>query len=199
MMLPRAKARGVYGVARQRHPRHSRPRTKAPSSGTDRTSAHGRARRRGPQYAVAVSSASLDPDPFDLRRFVSAQEPLVAQVTAELAAGAKTSHWMWFVFPQLKGLGRSGTALHYGIASLDEARAYAQHPVLGARLRHCCALLMDLRGRSALQIFGSIDALKLRSCLTLFERAAPQEPVFAQVLGKYYDGERDAATLQLLA
>jgi len=141
---------------------------------------------------------STTADPFDLQRFVDAQQPLWAQVTAELTAGAKTSHWMWFVFPQLKGLGRSGTALHYGLASLDEARAYAQHPLLGARLRQCCALLLDVRGRSALQIFGSIDTLKLRSCLTLFERAAPHEPLFGQLLVKYYDGERDPATLQLL-
>lgn len=139
-----------------------------------------------------------NPDPFVLQRFIDAQEPLYAQVTAELAAGAKTSHWMWFVFPQLKGLGRSGTALHYGIVSLDEARAYAQHPVLGARLRQCCSLLMEVPERSALQIFGPVDALKLRSSLTLFERAAPNEPLFGQALFKYYRGERDPATLQLL-
>ncbi|HEU5295332.1 MAG TPA: DUF1810 domain-containing protein [Burkholderiaceae bacterium] len=137
-------------------------------------------------------------DPFDLQRFVAAQQPLYDQVTTELAAGAKTSHWMWFVFPQLRGLGRSSTALHYGIASLDEARAYAQHPLLAARLRECCELLMAVQGRSALQIFGSIDALKLRSCLTLFERAAPHESLFAHLLVKYYGGERDAATLRLL-
>jgi len=138
-------------------------------------------------------------DPFDLQRFVTAQEPVYAQVTAELAAGAKTSHWMWFVFPQVKALGRSSTAQHYGIASLVEAQAYAFHPLLGARLRQCCSLLMRVQGRSALQVFGSIDALKLRSCLTLFERAVPHEPLFGQLLHKYYDGERDAATLQLLA
>ena len=154
--------------------------------------------RAAPQYARHAMSTS-DADPFDLQRFVSAQEPHYAQVTAELAAGAKTSHWMWFVFPQLKGLGRSGTALRYGIASLDEARAYSQHPLLGARLRECCALLMGVQGRSALQIFGPIDALKLRSCLTLFERAAPNEPLSAQLLDRYYGGERDAATLSLLS
>jgi len=137
-------------------------------------------------------------DPFDLQRFVVAQEPVYAQVTAELAAGAKTSHWMWFVFPQLEGLGRSGTARHFGIASLAEARAYAQHPLLGARLRQCCGLLAGLQGLSALQILGPVDALKLRSCLTLFERAAPHEPVFAHLLERYCGGERDVATLQLL-
>jgi uncharacterized protein (DUF1810 family) len=143
-----------------------------------------------------MSSATADP--FDLQRFVAAQAPLYVQVTAELAAGAKTSHWMWFVFPQLKDLGRSSTARHFGLASLAEAQAYEQHPLLGVRLRDCCGLLMALHGRSALQVFGSIDTLKLCSCLTLFERAAPHEPVFGQLLDKYYNGERDPATLQLL-
>jgi len=137
-------------------------------------------------------------DPFDLQRFVDAQHGVYAQVTAELAAGAKTSHWMWFIFPQLRGLGRSSTARHYGIASLAEAQAYWRHALLGARLRECGHLLMHVRSRSALRIFGSIDALKLRSCLTLFERAAPDEPLFAELLRIYYDGERDAATVQLL-
>src|SRR5688572_15176476 len=140
-----------------------------------------------------------DADPFDLQRFVSAQAPVYEQVIAELAAGLKTSHWMWFVFPQHKRLGRSSTALHYGIGSLDEARAYWRHPLLGARLRECCALLLALPpGRSALQVFGSIDTLKLRSCLTLFERAAPDEGVFGALLDRFYGGERDGATLTLL-
>ena len=142
--------------------------------------------------------SDLANDPFDLQRFVDAQADVYAQVTAELAAGAKTTHWMWFVFPQLRGLGRSSTARHYGIASLAEAQAYAQHALLGERLRHCCRLLLAVQGRSALQIFGAIDALKLRSCLTLFERAAPAEPLFGQLLDKYCRGERDTATLQLL-
>jgi uncharacterized protein (DUF1810 family) len=137
-------------------------------------------------------------DPFHLQRFVAAQAPLYTQVSAEIAAGAKSSHWMWFIFPQLQGLGRSSTARHYGIGSLAEARAYALHPLLGARLRQCCALLMAVQGRSAPQIFGPIDALKLRSCLTLFERAVPHEPLFGRLLDRFYGGERDAATLQLL-
>jgi uncharacterized protein (DUF1810 family) len=141
---------------------------------------------------------SHDDDPFDLQRFVSAQASVYARVTAELAAGAKTSHWMWFVFPQLKELGRSSTARHYGIASLSEAQAYAEHPLLGARLRQCGGLLLAVQGRGALQILGSVDALKLRSCLTLFERAAPHEPLWGQLLDKFYAGERDVATLQLL-
>jgi uncharacterized protein (DUF1810 family) len=143
--------------------------------------------------------ASTDSDPFDLQRFVDAQSRVYANVTAELATGLKTSHWMWFVFPQLKGLGRSSTALHYGIGSIDEARAYWRHPLLGARLQECCALLLALpSGRSAAQVFGSIDVLKLKSCLTLFERAAPDETVFGALLDRFYGGQRDAATLALL-
>jgi uncharacterized protein (DUF1810 family) len=141
---------------------------------------------------------TAETDPFDLQRFVEAQAGVYADVEAELKAGAKTSHWMWFVFPQLKGLGRSSTALHYGIGGLEEARAYWRHPVLGARLKQCCAWLMALpRERTAVQVFGSIDTLKLRSCLTLFERAAPDEPVFGALLDRFYDGERDAATRAL--
>jgi len=138
-------------------------------------------------------------DPFDLQRFVEAQASVYAAVTAELAAGLKTSHWMWFVFPQLKGLGRSSTALHYGIGSLDEARAYWRHPLLGARLKECAGLLLQLPpARSALQVFGAIDTLKLKSCLTLFEHAAPDEPRFGALLDRFFGGERDAATLALL-
>ena len=138
-------------------------------------------------------------DPFDLQRFVDAQERVYPEVTAELAAGLKTSHWMWFVFPQLKGLGRSSTALHFGLASLDEARAYWLHPLLGARLAECGRLLQALpAGRSAQQVLGAVDALKLCSCLTLFERAAPQEPLFGALLVRFYGGQRDAATLALL-
>ena len=143
--------------------------------------------------------AATDADPFDLQRFVAAQARVYADVEAELKAGAKTSHWMWFVFPQLKGLGRSSTALHYGIGSLEEAQAYWRHPLLGARLRQCCAWLMALpQERTAAQVFGSIDTLKLRSCLTLFERAAPDEPQFPALLERFYGGERDGATLALL-
>ena len=142
--------------------------------------------------------AATDADPFDLQRFVAAQARVYTDVEAELKAGAKTSHWMWFVFPQLKGLGRSSTALHYGIGSLEEAQAYWRHPLLGARLRQCCAWLMALpQERTAAQVFGSIDTLKLRSCLTLFERAAPDEPVFGALLDRFYGGERDAATRAL--
>jgi uncharacterized protein (DUF1810 family) len=137
-------------------------------------------------------------DPFDLQRFVAAQDAVYDQVKAELAAGAKTSHWMWFVFPQLRALGRSGMAQRFGIASQAEAEAYLRHPVLGARLKECCRLVLAVEGRTALQIFGAPDDLKLRSCLTLFEQADPHEPLFGQLLDRYYVGERDIATLRLL-
>jgi len=133
-----------------------------------------------------------------LQRFVDAQAPVYATVLQELAQGAKRSHWMWFVFPQLKALGRSATALHYGLASLDEARAYASHALLGPRLRQCTQCVLDVQGRSALQIFGMPDTLKFCSSMTLFERAAPEEPAFAQALEKYYAGQRDTQTLALL-
>ncbi len=119
---------------------------------------------------------------FDLERFVQAQQAVYAAVCAELRAGAKRSHWMWFIFPQLRGLGSSPSAQHYGLASLAEARAYLDHPVLGARLRECTRCLLLLEGRSAAEIFGYPDELKLRSCLTLFERAAPQEELFGEAL-----------------
>jgi len=138
------------------------------------------------------------PDPFALQRFVDAQRPVYAQVCAELAAGAKTSHWMWFVFPQLKALGRSATAQHYGLASRAEALAYWRHPLLGARLAECSTLVLNTRGRSAMQIFGAVDAMKLRSCMTLFEAVATDAPVFAQVIDRFHDGQRDPLTLALL-
>jgi uncharacterized protein (DUF1810 family) len=153
-----------------------------------------------PEFHGVRIIAAMDspPDPFDLQRFVAAQQPVMAQVMAELRAGAKRSHWMWFVFPQLAALGRSSTARHYGIASLDEARAYLAHPVLGPRLRDCCRVLLAVRGRSAHAIFGTPDDLKLRSCLTLFQAADPAEPVFGECLARYYAGVPDPMTRQLL-
>jgi uncharacterized protein (DUF1810 family) len=136
-------------------------------------------------------------DKYNLTRFVRAQDPVYARVVAELGAGRKASHWMWFVFPQLAGLGHSPTARLYAITSLDEARAYLAHPVLGARLRECADLLLALPGSSAPAVFGGVDAMKLRSSMTLFGQAG-SEPVFAEVLAKYYDGEPDAETLRLL-
>src|SRR4051812_36081682 len=134
----------------------------------------------------------------DLDRFVLAQEGVYDDAVRELRAGRKTSHWMWFVFPQIAGLGRSPTAQRYAIGSLDEAEAYLAHPVLGERLRECARLLTELEGRSAEQVFGGLDAQKLRSSMTLFARAAPGEPLFADVLAKYFGGEKDLATLQRL-
>jgi uncharacterized protein (DUF1810 family) len=133
-------------------------------------------------------------DPYDLHRFVAAQDGIYDRVLAELRGGRKTSHWMWFVFPQIAGLGYSPTSRRYAITSLDEARAYLAHPVLGARLAECAAILAGLPDRTAEQIFGEVDALKLHSCMTLFMHAAPAEPVFRQVLGQYFDGIPDTAT-----
>lgn len=137
-------------------------------------------------------------DPHNLERFVLAQNPVYAQVCAELAAGLKTSHWMWFVFPQLKGLGRSATAQHFGIASKAEAEAYWHHALLGARLKECLELVLAVEGRTALQIFGSPDDVKFHSSLTLFAQVALDEPVFQRALTRYFDGESDARTLELL-
>jgi uncharacterized protein (DUF1810 family) len=135
-------------------------------------------------------------DPYHLQRFVAAQDAggTYDQAAAELRAGRKTSHWMWFIFPQIAGLGYSPVSRMYAITSLDEARAYLAHPVLGARLIECATVLTGLTGRTAEQIFGEVDALKLRSSITLFMRAAPGEPVFRQVLDQYFGGEPDSAT-----
>ena len=138
-------------------------------------------------------------DPHRLQRFVDAQAPIYAQVTAELARGRKQSHWMWFVFPQLQGLGRSAIARHYGIASEVEARAYREHPLLGARLLECTRLVLAVDGSTALQVFGTPDDLKFRSSMTLFECVAPQQPDFAAAIDKLYAGRRDEATMALLA
>lgn len=142
--------------------------------------------------------AAGDADPFDLERFVTAQAAVFDAALAELRAGSKRSHWMWFVFPQLAGLGNSPTAWFYGIRSCAEARAYLAHPTLGARLRDCAQVLLELQGRSAVEIFGYPDVLKLRSALTLFDAVADGDSCFSAVLDKYYGGERDVRTLQLL-
>jgi uncharacterized protein (DUF1810 family) len=134
-------------------------------------------------------------DPYDLARFVAAQAPIYAQATAELAAGRKRSHWMWFVFPQVEGLGASAMAQRYAIRSLAEARAYLDHPLLGTRLKECVTLVNRVEGRSAHEIFGSPDDLKFHSSMTLFSAAAPQEPLFAEALRKYFAGQRDLLTL----
>ena len=137
-------------------------------------------------------------DPHDLARFLSAQEPVFAQVLAELRAGAKASHWMWFVFPQLKALGRSATARFYGIADAQEAAAYWQHAVLGPRLAQCTETMLGVSGKSALQILGSPDDLKFCSSMTLFARVAPDEPLFRRAIDRYCAGRMDERTLALL-
>ncbi|OBJ02318.1 calpastatin [Mycobacterium alsense] len=138
-------------------------------------------------------------DPFDLERFVDAQAPVYRDVVAELSDGRKRSHWMWFVFPQLRGLGGSPTAAHFGISSLDEARAYLRHELLGPRLRECARLVNEVEGRSASAIFGSPDDLKLRSSMTLFARATDDNEEFLALLDKYYGGLQDPLTLDRLA
>jgi uncharacterized protein (DUF1810 family) len=139
-------------------------------------------------------------DPFDLQRFLDAQDEMRTYDTAldELRAGRKVSHWMWFVLPQLAGFGRSSTAERFGIRGEAEARAYLAHPVLGPRLRDCARALADLDGHDPVAVLGPVDALKLRSSMTLFARVAPDEPVFREVLDRYYDGADDPATVSLL-
>jgi len=138
-------------------------------------------------------------DAYKLERFIRAQALVYEQVAAELHAGCKRSHWMWFIFPQLAGLGRSAMALQYGIGSLDEARAYLGHALLGERLRQCCALALAVQGRRALEVFGAPDDVKFRSSLTLFAAAAPGEALFQQCLDQYFAGAPDSATLALIA
>ncbi len=136
----------------------------------------------------------MSDDPYRLSRFVEAQAGTYDHALAELRAGRKTGHWMWFVFPQVAGLGRSPTAQHYAISGLDEARAYLAHPVLGPRLEACAQALLDLPGDDAVAVLGSIDAVKLRSSMTLFARADPGRPAFRAVLAKYFRAEEDEAT-----
>jgi uncharacterized protein (DUF1810 family) len=141
-------------------------------------------------------------DPFRLARFLEAQQRVYAQVRAELTAGRKAGHWMWFIFPQLAGLGSSTTARHYAIDSLEEARAYLAHPVLGERLRECTRLVLQVAGATVAEIFGYPDDLKFRSCMTLFARAAdearPEDRVFDEALGRCFAGEPDPLTAKLL-
>ena len=137
-------------------------------------------------------------DPFNLQRFVDAQASVYADVLDELRAGKKATHWMWFIFPQLQELGRSAIAKHYGITSLAEALAYLEHPLLGQRLLECTGLMLTARGKAALEILGSPDDLKFRSCMTLFMAARPDLPVWQAALDQYFGGAADAATRSLL-
>lgn len=148
----------------------------------------------------APTESSLLPmnDPFNLQRFVDAQDAVIDRVRDELRDGKKRSHWMWFVFPQLAGLGRSEMARHYAIASLDEAHAYLAHALLGPRLRECSALVLAVQGRTIGEIFGAPDDLKFWSSMTLFLQADPSQAVFLDCLHKYFDGRSDQGTLSLI-
>jgi uncharacterized protein (DUF1810 family) len=137
-------------------------------------------------------------DPFDLNRFVQAQAEDYAGALAEIRSGRKQSHWMWYIFPQFDGLGFSPTARRYSIKSVAEAEAYLRHPVLGLRLQECTAAVLGVEGRSAFEIFGSPDDVKLRSCATLFARLSPSGSVFERLLDKYFEGKRDDKTIRLL-
>jgi uncharacterized protein (DUF1810 family) len=137
-------------------------------------------------------------DTHNLQRFLTAQDPIYATVLDELRAGRKESHWMWFIFPQLARLGNSAMAQRYAIQSLDEARAYLGHPILGARLRECAELVLAVNGRTINEILGSPDDLKLCSCATLFAAVSDEGSVFEWLLAKYYDGAEDERTLELI-
>ena len=145
-----------------------------------------------------MDEAAHTGDPYDLARFVTAQRDVYPIALAELQAGCKRSHWMWFVFPQFAGLGSSATSRHFAIRSADEARAYLAHPVLGPRLVECAEALLAIEGRSAHEIFGSPDDLKLKSSATLFALVSPAGSVFEQLLDRYFAGARDDRTLRLL-
>jgi len=138
-------------------------------------------------------------DRFHLQRFVEAQQPVYAAVLSELRAGRKRSHWMWFIFPQVSGLGHSATAQTFAVSSLAETVAYLAHPILGPRLRECAALVAGIDGRSIGDIFGYPDDLKFHSSMTLFAEAAPREPIFATCLQKCFGGQRDPRTLAILS
>ncbi|ATE59223.1 DUF1810 domain-containing protein [Thauera sinica] len=144
------------------------------------------------------SDSGADEDRFELRRFVDAQQGVHEQALAELKAGRKRSHWMWFVFPQVAGLGISPTTMRYAIRSLAEAQAYLRHPLLGPRLVACAQALLQVQGRSAEEILGYPDVLKLKSSMTLFAALPDADPVFAAVLARYYGGGRDDRTLRLI-
>lgn len=137
-------------------------------------------------------------DPFDLQRFVAAQQGIYEAARAELQEGLKRSHWMWFIFPQIRGLGYSETSRRYAIASAEEAAAYLRHPILGERLRECTKLVLATRGRSIHEILGSPDDLKFHSCMTLFSRVDPDAPLFRDALGRFFGGAPDRKTLERL-
>ena len=147
--------------------------------------------------AGQIKSGPAD-DPHDLGRFVSAQANDYERALAEIRAGKKRSHWIWYIFPQIEGLGYSSMSHRYSIKSLEEARAYLAHPLLGRRLVECAEAALSVEGRSASEIFGSPDDMKLKSCATLFAKVTPPDSVFARLLDRFFEGEHDGKTLQLL-
>jgi uncharacterized protein (DUF1810 family) len=153
------------------------------------------------RVGLAVYGARVSTAPAELARFLEAQDERAtyAQALSELRAGHKSSHWMWFVFPQISGLGHSAMSRRYAIASLREAEEYLHHPILGPRLIECTKVVLELKDLTAEQIFGAIDAIKLRSCITLFAQADPSNALFTQALERYFEGTMDAATLRRLA
>jgi uncharacterized protein (DUF1810 family) len=188
MRKKKTAARGTEGGS------DSRPHSGAAESFPDAIHHH---RHQDGLGVAGVSAGVTGPVAFApaiwpmFEHFVDAQERVYPAVLAELEAGEKRTHWMWFIFPQLRGLGRSATAQHYGLQSLEEARTYLLHPLLGTRLRDCTRLVNAIGQRSAREIFGAPDDLKFRSSMTLFARAAPDEPLFRDALAKYYGGEED--------
>ena len=147
---------------------------------------------------MCARSASENTDRFNLQRFVDAQTPIFQRVTSELKAGRKMSHWMWFIFPQIHGLGNSPTAIEYAISGLEEAHAYLAHPVLGPRLKECTQLVLTIENSSAAQVFGSPDDIKFRSCMTLFAQVSEEGNTFTRALEKYFRGIPDRMTLDRL-
>ena len=141
----------------------------------------------------------MSSDPYNLSRFLKAQGPVYEQALAEIRAGRKRTHWMWYVFPQFAGLGHSPTSVHYAVASSDEAETYLAHPILGPRLIECAEAVLENEGRSASDIFGSPDDLKLRSSATLFAAVAPDGSVFHRIIDKFFDGEQDVRTIELMS
>jgi len=145
-----------------------------------------------------VAAADNRSDPYDLRRFVQAQEHVYERALAEIRGGSKRTHWMWYIFPQIDGLGSSPTAKRYAIKSAEEAKAYLDHPILGPRLLECAEAVVRIEGRTAEEVFGSPDDLKLRSCATLFACVMQQRSIFDRLIEKFYEGKRDRRTQQLL-
>ena len=153
----------------------------------------------GASALLTINALLAVDDPHDLNRFIEAQHADYERALAEIAAGCKRTHWMWYIFPQIDGLGFSSVSRRFSIKSIEEAKAYLDHPVLGPRLMKCAEAVVGVEGRSATEIFGSPDDLKLKSCATLFGYVLPPGSVFDRLLAKYYNGSRDAKTLELLA